>query len=115
MNSDFENEEYDEEDVKIDKAELIKHEIEKIEDCIQRLGGIQSCGWDHADHKDFLRIRTKHNDKVKTVAFLTDMKRAVPTADEESIKAHIQTFQNVQELIERKKKLLQDYKEVKKE
>lgn len=43
------------------------------------------------------------------------MKRAVPTADEESIKAHVQTFQHVQELIEKKKKLLQEYKELKKD
>jgi len=42
-----------------------------------------------------LRVKTKHNDRVKTVAFLTEMKRAVPTADEESIKEHIETFQNV--------------------
>ena len=46
-------------------------------------------------NKDFLRIKTKHNDKVKTVAFLTEMKRAVPTIDEDTIKAHIETFQSV--------------------
>ena len=33
MNSDFENEDSDE-DIKIDKADLIKHEIENIEDKI---------------------------------------------------------------------------------
>ena len=70
-------------------------EIEKIERIIQKLGGVQSCGWDPADHKDFLRVRTKHKDKVKTVAFLTEMRRAVPSSDEEAIQAHVEVFQKV--------------------
>ena len=56
---------------------------------------MQSCGWDPADHKDFLRVRTKHKDKVKTVAFLTEMRRAVPSSDEEAIQAHVEVFQKV--------------------
>lgn len=79
----------------LDEATRIKTEIEKIEDKIQKLGGVQSCGWDTADHKDFLRVRTKHKDKVRTVAFLTEMRRAVPTADEEAIQSHIEAFQKV--------------------
>jgi hypothetical protein len=53
--------------------------MERIDLKILKLGGVQSCGWDAADHKDFLRVRTKHKDKVTTIAFLTDMRRAVPT------------------------------------
>ena len=66
-----------------------------MEDRIQKLGGVQSCGWDPADHKDFLRVRTKHKDRVKTVAFLTEMRRAVPTADEDEIKQHVEVFSKV--------------------
>ena len=98
-----------------DPAEAIKYEIEAIEDKIQKHGGTQSCGWDASDHKDFLRVRTKHKDRVKTVAFQTEMRRAVPTADEEEIKAHIETFQKVQELLEKKKELMKKYKEAKKQ
>lgn len=54
---------------------------------------MQSCGWDAADHKDFLRVKTKHKDRVRTVGFLTEMKRAVPTADEETIQEHIETYE----------------------
>ena len=73
----------------LEQATSLKLQIEAIEDKIQKMGGVQSCGWDAADHKDFLRVRTKHKDRVKTVAFLTEMRRAVPTADEEAIQAHI--------------------------
>lgn len=76
----------------MDQGEQIKADIEKLEDRIQKLGGVQSCGWDPSDHKDFLRVRTKHKERVKTVAFMNEMRRAVPTADEETIKEHIEIF-----------------------
>lgn len=60
-------------------------------------------------------MRTKHKERVKTVAFLTEMKRAVPMADEESIQTHIEVFQKVQELLEKKKGLMKQYKEVRKQ
>ena len=75
---------------------------------------MQSCGWDASDHKDFLRVRTKHKERMKTVAFMTEMRRAVPTADEEMIKEHIEVFTKVQEMVEKKKQLLKEYKEIKK-
>jgi len=77
----------------------IKAEIDSIEAKIQKLGGVSQCGWDPADHKDFLRIRTKHKDKVNTVAFVTEMRRAVPTADEEEIRAHIDRFLKLQDML----------------
>ena len=52
------------------------------------MGGLQQCGWDAADHKDFLRIKTKHKDKVDTIAFMTELRRAVANQDEESIRSH---------------------------
>ena len=69
--------------------------MEKIDHKISKMGGILSCNWDPADHKDFLRVRTKHHERVNTVAFLTEMRRAVPTEDEDSIKKHIQDFKIV--------------------
>ena len=51
---------------------------------------------------------------MKTVAFMTEMRRAVPTADEESIKEHVETYGKVQEMLEKKKLLLKEYKEIKK-
>ena len=103
---DHEGEEAENEDQHIDKADLIKIEIEKLEAGIQKLGGVQSCGWDPADHKDFLRVRTKHKERVKTVAFMTEMRRAVPTADEDTIKEHVEAFQKMQDMIEKKKDLM---------
>ena len=52
------------------------------------MGGVQLGGGDSADHKDFLRIKTKHKDRLGTVAFMTEMRRAVPTIDEDEIKSH---------------------------
>jgi len=66
--------------------------MERLEQKILKFGGVQSCGWDAADHKDFLRVRTKHGNKVKTVGFMTEMRRAVPTADEDEIKKHIADY-----------------------
>lgn len=44
---------------------------------------------------------------------MTEMRRAVPTADEESIQEHIETFDKVQTLLEEKKNLMKRYKETK--
>jgi hypothetical protein len=77
------------------------------------MGGVQNCGWDAADHKDFLRIKTKHKDKVNTVAFITEMRRAVPSIDEEEIQNHLKVYQNVQGMLSKKKTLMTEYKEEK--
>ena len=62
--------------------------------------GVNTCGWEAADHKDFLRIKTKHKDRVGTVAFMTEMRRACPTLDEDSIKTHCKQFQLMQSMVE---------------
>lgn len=79
----------EEESYQPDELEQIKEKIDTIDAKINKLGGLQQCGWDPADHKDFLRIKTKHKDRVNTVAFLNEMRRAVGTLDEEEIKNHI--------------------------
>lgn len=84
----------------MDDADQIKMQIEIIDNQISKLGGVVSCGWDAADHKDFLRVRTKHKERVKTVAFMTEMRRSVPTADEDQIKDHIEVFQKIQDALD---------------
>ena len=71
-----------------DKAGEIKKRMDKI-DCELVQNGGNNCGWDAADHKDFLRIRTKHNNKTVTLAFINEMRRAVPNCDEIDITAHV--------------------------
>ena len=41
------------------EAVQIKKKLDLIDKQIRDIGGA-NCGWDAADHKDFLRIRTKH-------------------------------------------------------
>lgn len=65
---------------------MIKEEIEKIECEITANGG-NNCGWDASDHQDFLKVRTKYGSKL-TVAFITAIRRFVPTADEMGVRAH---------------------------
>lgn len=45
---------------------------------------------------------------------MTEMRRAVPTADEETIQEHIETYNKITELIEKKKDLMKQYKDAKK-
>ncbi len=66
--------------------------MDKI-DCELVANGGPNCGWDAADHKDFLRIRTKHNNKVVTLAFINEMRRAVPNCDEIEIREHVAAHQ----------------------
>ena len=110
----YEDDEEDGEDLDdVCEADQIKEEIDRIEKQIAKVGGLQSCGWDPADHKDFLRIKTKHKDRVKTVAFMNEMRRAVPTIDEEGIQEHVETFLKIQAQVEKKKELMKKYKEAK--
>lgn len=55
---------------------------------LQANGGM-NCGWDAPDHKDYLRIRTKHNNKTNTVGFMQEIMRAVPSIDNDNIQEHI--------------------------
>jgi hypothetical protein len=36
-----------------------------------------------------LRIRTKHNNKTNTLAFLQEVRRAVPNSDEDFVRLHV--------------------------
>lgn len=92
---------------------MIKKEIEQI-DCELMANGGVNCGWDAADHDDYLKVRTKMGNKM-TVAFITAMRRAVPTADEISVRAHFDAHSNYLKMVEDKKELIAKYKQAKEE
>ena len=96
------------------KIAEIKGEMEQCEIDIVQNGGI-NCGWDAADHKDFLRLVTQMPNKTGTVAFMTAMARAVPLADEVQVNDHLRAHQTYQELTKKKKELLAAYKAAKEE
>ena len=68
--------------------------------------GALNCGWDAGDHKDFLRIRTQHNNKINTMAFMTELMRAVPGLDDEKVQEHIRAYDLYLMLTDSKKQLL---------
>jgi len=86
--------------------------MEETECEIAANGGI-NCGWDGPDHKDFLRVRTKYQNKTLTVAFITEMARTVPTADEVSVREHCHAYDKWVRLCQEKKELIQKYKDAK--
>lgn len=88
--------------------------MDQVELEIVRNGGV-NCGWDAADHKDFLRIRTKFNNKTVTVAFVNAMSRAVPMADEVAVKEHCVAYDNYLDLTKEKRELIVKYKGAKEE
>ena len=103
----------DAEDAGSSEADQIKRSLEKVENHLIRNGGI-NCGWDAADHKDFLRIRTKHHNNACTLAFVQELLRCVPNIDDEGVKSHVRAYDTYLELCEFKKTLLVQYKEAKK-
>ena len=90
---------------------MIKDEIERIDCEITANGGI-NCGWDASDHQDYLKVRTKVGNKL-TVAFITAMRRAVPIADETTVRAHFDAHNLYLKLVDDKKELIAKYKDAK--
>ena len=85
--------------------------MDNVDKQIRDLGGV-NCGWDAADHKDFLRIRTKHQGR-KVIAFNWEVQRAVVAMDHEQIADHVAAYEQYLELTEQKKELINKYKEAK--
>lgn len=85
--------------------------MDNVDKQIRDLGGV-NCGWDAADHKDFLRIRTKHQGR-KVIAFNQEVQRAVVAMDHEQIADHAAAYEQYLELTEQKKELINKYKEAK--
>jgi hypothetical protein len=93
-----------------DPAALVKEEIDKIDLKLVNNGGV-NCGWDGADHKDFLRIRMKYSQKNVSMAFVNELRRTIANCDDFECRAHIAAYNKYLELIEEKKELIQKYKE----
>jgi hypothetical protein len=55
----------------------VKCRIERLDEKI-KLNGDKNCGWDLEDHKEFLRLRTKHHGKLQTAQFLNDCLSTLP-------------------------------------
>lgn len=85
--------------------------MDEIDRQIVQNGG-PNCGWDAADHKDYLRIRTKHQGK-QVIAFNQEVMRAVPLMDEQKVAEHTAANNKYLALTEQKRELIQKYKDAK--
>lgn len=94
-----------------DPLAIIKTKIEQLDCQISQNGGL-NCGWDAPDHKDFLRVRTKHNGRA-TFAFINEMKRALPLMDEVAVNEHLNSYQLYLDYCDKKRDLVAKYKEMK--
>lgn len=111
--TDEENEENDNEIQEIDhEMEQMKAKITSIDKKIKSNGGV-SCGWPDEDHKDFLKIRTKHKNNINRAVFFDDCVSAFPLYPPDDIKMHIESFKIYQNLENEKKRLVEEYKMLK--
>eukprot|EP01022_Parablepharisma_sp_SALTPOND_P032990 TRINITY_DN87_c0_g1_i1.p1 TRINITY_DN87_c0_g1~~TRINITY_DN87_c0_g1_i1.p1 ORF type:complete len:520 (+),score=108.43 TRINITY_DN87_c0_g1_i1:458-2017(+) len=91
----------------------LKKRLEKIDQEIIGLGGVY-LGWSRSDHDDYLKLRTKHKGKVKTVTFVNELQKLIPDISAEDVMAHNNNYDTYLKLCNEKKELLSKYKELKK-
>ena len=104
----------DEEDAEEETGSIgVKRKLEKIDHEIEIMGGVY-LGWSRTDHDDYLKLRTKHKGKVKTIAFMNEIKKLIPDISPEDVTIHSQNYENYLKLFNEKKEFLQRYKELKK-
>jgi hypothetical protein len=89
----------------------LKQELQRIEREILEFGGIY-LGWDETDHTEFLKVWNKFKGK-STPAFFSAAGNALPLHDLEDIKEHFKRYSTFLSLIEKKKDVLQRWKEEK--
>lgn len=58
-------------DIESEELIAIRVEMDALEKQIDAIGG-PNCGWDAADHKDFLRVRTRHGGRL-VIAFAQEL------------------------------------------
>ena len=111
----------DSEEENVNEIENIEQELLKLKKSIEitdrniRNNGGISCSWPEDDHKDFLKLRTKHRNNINRNAFLEDCVSALPLYTKEDIKVHIEKFKALMELENEKKGLVENYKFLKEE
>jgi len=110
----LENQENEEEIENATGSYKIKKRLEKIDDELAEMGGMY-LGWSRSDHDDYLKLRTKHKGKVKTIAFVNEMQKLIPDITAELIMTHNNLYEEYLKLQNEKKELLIKYKDLKKE
>lgn len=113
-----ENLEYDENPNQIEnldqELQKLKKNIEVIDRTIRNNGGI-ACNWPEEDHRDFLKLRTKHKNNINKAIFLEDCVSALPLYNKQDIQSHIDKFKIYCDLDNEKKGLVDNYKILKEE
>lgn len=108
----------DPEQKEIDRMEKqmarLKDRIAEKENEMASLGG-KNCGWTNDDHASFLKIKTKHGNNTKKMAFLNDCITTFGYLPEADIRNHIQKYEQFVEVESEKKKLLDEYNRLKKD
>ncbi len=104
----------EEEEKQIGGAKRVKMQLEKVEEQIADLGGVY-CGWDRSDHDDFLKLRTKHKGKTRTIIFLNELQKLLPEQNAENVADHTSRYESYLKLCVERKDLLARYKELKKQ
>lgn len=89
----------------------LKQELVSIEKEIEDCGG-QNMGWDEADHSEFLRVWHKHKSKA-TPGFFQAVSNALPLHDLDSIKEHLSKYLHFLGLNDKKKEVLQKWRDEK--
>ncbi|OMJ88413.1 hypothetical protein SteCoe_9632 [Stentor coeruleus] len=89
----------------------LKQELMNIDKEIQETGG-QYLTWDEIDHTEFLRLWHKHKTKA-TPAFIQAAANALPLHDIEDIREHVVKYENWVCLNEKKKEILNKWREEK--
>ena len=99
---------------KIDnELELIKKKIKKNEKDFEVIGGI-NCSWLKEEQNDFIKILAKFKNNPNSVNFRENIIKAFPLFSEQQIEIHIENFKIQQNLIKEKKKLILEFKKIKK-
>lgn len=98
-------------DVELQK---VKKSIESIDRAIRTNGGA-SCSWAEEEHKDFLKLRTKHKNNMNRGVFIEDCVSVFPLFDRKDILEHIERYRTYSNLENEKKALVENYKLLKEE
>ncbi|CAD8179496.1 unnamed protein product [Paramecium octaurelia] len=88
---------------------LIKQKVDQIDEKIDQIKLLEP-----EDHREFLRVRTKHKGKI-TQNFVNDCLKAIPFITEDQLMEQIDNYNLLQQLEDEKKELLTEYKRKKEE
>ena len=96
------------------ELQKVKKSIESLDRAIRGNGG-PSCTWPDEEHKDFLKLRTKHKNNMNRAIFIEDCVSVFPLFDRKDIMEHIERFRTYNNLENEKKALVENYKLLKEE